>query len=341
VVGCGHWGPNHIRVFQALPDVTVSWAVDRDEGRRRHVASLFAGVRLTARYDDVLADRSVDAVVIATPASTHRDLALRAIAAGKHVLCEKPLATTSAECAELVGAAAARGVVLMVGHVFLFNQGILKLKELMDLRELGRLYYATAVRANLGPVRDDVNALFDLATHEVSILNFLFDAVPETVSACGRSYLRPGVEDVAFVTLSYPDDITAGITVSWLHPKKLRTLSVVGDKRMAVFDDLAATPLFLHAAGGIVEPYYDSYSEFHRLTRAEEAAIPPLRAEEPLQRQARAFIDAVARGDAGIASGERGGDVVRVLEAIEVSMRGGGAPVPVPAAEQLPARRPT
>lgn len=309
--------------------MTVAWAVDQDEGRRRHIASHYHGIQVTARYEQALADPSVDAVVIATPAATHHDLALAALRAGKHVLCEKPLAVTSDECTELVAAAAAAGVVLMVGHVFLFNPGILKLKELIDSGELGRLYYATATWANPGPIREDVGAAFDLAAHEISIFNFLLGALPETVSAVGQSYVRPGVEDVAFITLRYPEDVTAGIMVSWLNPKKVRTVSLVGHKKMVIFDDTAQAPVSVQSGGGADEPYYESFGEFHLLARAGEATIPSIAAEEPLRRQACAFIEAIARGRATAASGEHGRAVVQVLEAVQASMRGGGVPVPV------------
>ena len=329
VLGCGHWGPNHVRVFGALPGVSVDWAVDPDAARRRQMAGLHRGLRVTDRLEDVLGDPAVDGVVVATPAATHRELALAAIRAGKHVLCEKPLALTAADCAELVAAAARARVALMVGHVFVFNHGILKVKDLLDARDLGRVLYATAVRANRGPVRQDVNALFDLAAHEVSIFNFLFDAVPDTVSASARAFVRPGVEDVAFVTLDYPDDVFAGVTVSWLHPRKVRTISVVGDKKMAVFDDLSASPVSVHAGGG-EEPFYASFGEFTRLARSADVAVAPVVPEEPLLRQARAFVDAIETGEAGAASGERGADVVRVLEAIGASLQAGGARTPVP-----------
>jgi len=262
---------------------------------------------------------------------THASIALSAFEAGKHVLCEKPLATSAAECRALVAAAAAACRVLMVGHVFLFNAGIVKLKDLVDSGELGRVSYASAMRVNPGPIRVDVNAAWDLASHEIAIFNFLFDATPVRVSASGRSCIRGGVEDVAFITLTYPEGVMAGVTVSWLHPRKVRLLSVVGDRKMATFDDLAASPVAVHSGGGAgrSQPYYDTYGEFHLLAGEAEVAIPAIAPAEPLVEQARFFVAALDKGDAGVAAGERGLEVVRVLEAVSESMRRGGAPVAV------------
>ncbi|MES1254439.1 MAG: Gfo/Idh/MocA family oxidoreductase [Acidobacteriota bacterium] len=332
VVGCGHWGPNHVRAFHALPDASVSWAVDANADRRRYVATRFAGVRVTDRYEDVLDDPSVDAVVVATPAATHAAIAGAALRAGKHVLCEKPLATSSPECVALLDQAAASGVVLMVGHVFLFNPGILALKDLVAGGALGRLCYASAIRANAGPIRDDINAAWDLASHELAIFDFLFEETPVAVSASGRALLTGRVEDVSFITVTYPGDVMVGVTASWLHPRKVREISVVGDVQMATFDDLAPRPLTVSRSGrpARTEPYYDSYGEFHQLAGAGERSEPEIVRAEPLSAQARGFLDAITTGCAGASAGVHGWDVVRTLEAVTESMRRHGAPVDVP-----------
>jgi predicted dehydrogenase len=330
VVGCGHWGPNHIRNFRALSGVNVTWAVDRDAQRLKYVSSLYDHLATTDNVDEMLADKSIGGVVVATPTATHFDVAIKAIEAGKHVLCEKPLAKTSLECEKLISAAAERGVVLMVGHVFLFNGGILKLKELNSYNDLGRLYYASAVRTNLGPIRDDVNASVDLASHDISIFNFLFGSAPISASACGHSYLKQGIEDVVFITLTYPNEMIAGIEVSWLNPQKVRRITLVGDKKMVTWDDLSsAGAITIYDKGVIREPYYDSYGEFHMLAREGDVTIPKLQLEEPLKRQARFFVDAISKKNASVCSGERGWDVVRTLEAINESIEKGGAPVAI------------
>ena len=335
VIGCGHWGPNHIRSFRSLPGVDVNWAVDNDAQRRSHVSSLYDRLRATDNFDEMLDDESVDAVVVATPTSSHYKIAMAAIEAGKHVLCEKPLGVNSNECRELIEAAAARGVVLMVGHVFLFNGGILKLKELITFNDLGLIYYASAVRTNLGPIRDDVNASVDLASHDISIFNFLFGSAPLLASACGHAYLKKGIEDVVFITLTYPNDIIAGIEVSWLNPQKVRHITLVGDRKMVTWDDIASGSITIYDKTVIREPYYDSYGEFQLLAQEGDITIPKLPAEEPLKRQARFFVDALEKKNATVCSGERGWDVVRTLEAINDSMLNGGAAVPVERVESV------
>jgi predicted dehydrogenase len=330
IVGCGHWGPNHIRNFRALGGVNVTWAVDKDPQRRNYVSSLYDHITTTDNVEEMLTDKSVAAVVVATPTRAHFDVCMKAIEAGKHVLCEKPLATKSAECERLIDSAKERGVVLMVGHVFLFNGGILKLKELISFNDLGRLYYASAVRTNLGPIRDDVNASVDLASHDISIFNFLFGSAPVAASACGHSYLKQGIEDVVFITLTYPNERIAGIEVSWLNPQKVRRITLVGDKKMVTWDDLSSSgAITIYDKRVVREPYYDSYGEFHLLAREGDVTIPKLQLEEPLKRQARFFIDAISKKSASVCSGERGWDVVRTLEAINQSMQKEGAPVAV------------
>ncbi|MDD5559407.1 Gfo/Idh/MocA family oxidoreductase [Candidatus Methylomirabilis sp.] len=329
IIGCGHWGPNHIRAFLSLPGVSVSWAVDQSKDRCRSIAVSFRHVRVTTDVQEVLNDGGVNAVVIATPAETHCELAIRAIEAGKHVLCEKPLALSSAECEKLIVAAAARGVVLMVGHVFLFNTGILKLKEIIDSDGLGNLYYGSAIRTNLGPIRSDTNVSYDLASHEISIFNFLLGSTPLIVSARGQAFLKPGIEDVAFITLTYPKSIIAGITVSWLNPQKVREITLVGDKKMVVWNDLALSPVAIHDKGTAQEPFYDSYGEFQLLAREGDVTIPKIHTEEPLKRQARFFIEAIKTGTATLCSGKCGLAVIRTLEAINESMLRGGSPVAI------------
>ena len=342
VIGCGHWGPNHIRNFRALSGVNVTWAVDKDPARRKYVSSLYDHITTTDSVDEMLADKSVTGVVVATPTGTHFDVCMKAIDAGKHVLCEKPLATTSDECEKLINAAKERGVVLMVGHVFLFNGGILKLKELTSYNDIGRLYYASAVRTNLGPIRDDVNASVDLASHDISIFNFLFGSAPICASACGHSYLKQGIEDVVFITLTYPNEMIAGIEVSWLNPQKVRRITLVGDKKMVTWDDLSSSgAITIYDKGVIREPYYDSYGEFHLLAREGDVTIPKLRVEEPLKQQARFFIDAIAKKDASVCSGERGWEVVRTLEAINESMLKNGAPVVIDSYKAAHHRQPS
>lgn len=329
VIGCGQWGPNHIRNFHQLPRSTVLRAVDTDEERRRAMADLYPSVRVTDDADDAFADPEVDAVVVATPTATHHELVTAALEAGKHVLCEKPLCETVEEGRALTDLARERDRVLMVGHVFLFNPGILRLKDLLEAEELGRLHYLAMVRTNLGPIRSDVNAVYDLASHDLSIFNFLLDARPEEVSAVGAGYVRAEIEDVAFVSLRYPNDVLANVRVSWLDPRKVRELTVVGHRKMALWNDLGEMgPLTIFDKGVEWQPtYYESYGEFRLLTRQGDVEIPNVPAEEPLKLQARHFLDVVAGEARNRSDGRFSTEIVRILEGINESLEGRGAPV--------------
>ena len=329
VVGCGHWGPNHIRAFSSLPGARVTRAVDPDASRREHIQRAYPAVLTSSDLEPALDDDAVSAVVVAAPAATHYEITSAALSARKHVLCEKPLCLTSQQCQALEALARRQGVILMVGHIFLFNSGILKIKELIAGGELGRLQYVTAVRTNLGPVRQDVNAAYDLASHEVSIFNHLFDGVPERVSAVGRACLGGAVEDVVFLTMWYPDGLIANVTASWLSPKKVREITLVGDRKMVVWNDMAADPVSIYDQGAPIEPYYENFGEFQLSGRKGDVTIPRLSSEEPLRSQAQFFIDAIKTGSASICGPECAWEVVRTLEAIDESIRQGGRPTPV------------
>ncbi|MFN2377033.1 MAG: Gfo/Idh/MocA family protein [Candidatus Binatia bacterium] len=329
VVGCGHWGPNHIRAFLSLPGARVTRAVDPGAARREHMEKVHTGLKTSADLGPLLEDGNIHAVVVATPAASHYEIVRAALEAGKHVLCEKPLCLTSRECDDLDGLARRRSLVLMTGHIFLFNSGIVKLRELVTSGELGAIHYATAVRTNLGPIRQDVNVAFDLAAHEVSIFNYLFDAVPGRVAAVGRACLTDRTEDVVFATLWYPGGLIASVTASWLSPKKIREITLVGDLKMATWNDLATGPVAIHDQGARVEPYYENFGEFQLSVREGDVTIPRLSPEEPLRRQAQFFLDAVRSGSAGLCDGEKAWEVVRTLEAMSDSIRRDGAPVDI------------
>jgi predicted dehydrogenase len=269
-------------------------------------------------------------VVVATPAATHYEIVRAAIEAGKHVLCEKPLCITLEEGESLVKLAQQQRVVLMVGHVFLFNPGIRKLKEIVAAGGLGRLRYLVARRTNLGPIRTDVNAIWDLASHDVSIVNFLLDALPYEVSAVGQAFLQEGIEDLGFLTLHYPGEVVANIHVCWLDPKKVREITVVGEDRMACWNDLAVPgPLMIFDKGVVRSHDYSDFGEFQLLAREGDVTIPRVIAEEPLRAQARAFLGALASGEVEAGDGRHALDVIRVLRAVARSVAMRGAPADV------------
>lgn len=329
VLGLGHWGPHHVRIFSALPGSEVTALVDKDPARLAAAGSRLPGARLLRSAEPAFASGAVDAVVVATPTSTHFALVKAALERGKHVLCEKPLCLTSAEGAELVELARRRRRVLMVGHVFLFNAGIIKLKEMVDKGELGRLRYASAERTNLGPIRSDANVSYDLATHDISIFNWILGGTPECVSATGGAYLQPGLQDVVFATLRYPRNRMASLHVSWIDPKKSRKLVLVGSRRMVTWDDLElTTPIAIYDRGASVSPGQGGYGEYLRVTMWDgEVRMPRIEAKEPMKAQAERFLEAVRGGRVERSGGDFGVEVVRVLEGIDRSLALGGAPV--------------
>jgi predicted dehydrogenase len=330
VIGCGHWGPNHIRVFSFLRDSSVIAVADPDISRRSYIAEQYPNISLHEEYHHILENPDIDAVIVATPTHTHYEIVKTSLQAGKHVLCEKPLCESVQEGEKLVDLAQKQDRVLMVGHIFLFNPGIIKLKELMTSDNLGKVHYLSATRTNLGPIRTDVNVVYDLATHDISIFNFLLDSIPLEVSAVGASFLQKTIQDVAFITLSYPGNIVANIRASWLDPKKVRQLTVVGDKKMATWNDLAKIgPVIIYDKGVIKEPYYDDFGEFQLLAREGDITIPKIKMGEPLQSQNAYFLSCLEKGACPLSDGKIGVDVVKVLSAIAQSLALSGQPVPI------------
>jgi predicted dehydrogenase len=329
VIGCGHWGPNHIRVFSSMQGAKVLVVADPDTNRLESVGQMYPDVLLLKDYHDLL-KQDLDVIVVATPTRTHYTIAKEVIESGRHVLVEKPLCRTAAEGEELVQAARERRVVMMVGQVFLFHNGILKLKEFLEFGDLGKIYYIGSTRTNLGPIRQDVNAVYDLASHDISIFNFLLGVRPDEVSAVGEAFLQKGIEDIAFVSLRYPNDVLARVHASWLDPRKVREITIVGDKKMVTWDDLATLGTVQVFDKGVVrEAYYEDYGHFQLLAREGDITIPRIKFEEPLKNQARYFLSAIQKGKAEVSDGISGLDVVRTLEAIQQSLKERGMPVKV------------
>jgi len=333
VIGCGRWGPNHVRVFNSLPDSQVVAVADTDTQRLDQIVKTFPGFRAEQNYQRILEDKTINAAVIATPTDTHYQIGRDALLAGKHILCEKPLCTTSTQAQELAQIAQERNLILMVGNVFLFNTGIVKLKELLDSGELGKLNYMSAVRTNLGPIRSDVNAAYDLATHDITIFNWLMNSEPEVVSATGGSFLQPEIEDVVFASLRYPGNVLANIHASWLNPKKVRQITLVGNQKMVTWDDLELnTPIAIYDKGANTAQEYGDYGEFLRIAMWEgDVRLPKVQAEEPLKAQGNYFLEAIKKGKVERSDGVFSVGVVKVLEAIMASLKLGGGQVKVTA----------
>jgi predicted dehydrogenase len=317
VAGLGYWGPNIARNLAAVPDAELVWLCDADEADRARVSPMFPGVRFTSDLGEVLADDSVDAVALATPVPTHAPLAIRVLEAGKHCFVEKPMAQSAADAATVVAAAADAGRTLMVGHLLEYHPGVVKLKELIDGGELGRVLYIYGNRLNLGKLRADENALWSLGAHDVSVLLRLAGEEPHEVEARGESYMRDGIEDVVFCFLRFPSGLAGHLHLSWLDPHKERRFTVVGEHRMATFDDMALEGKITVYDKGFDESA-DSYGEY--ITRSGDIWSPRISNVEPLRTECEHFVRSIRRGTAPVSDGAAGLRVVRVLEALQQSL---------------------
>ena len=326
LIGAGHWGPNVIRSFELTGRAEARWVCDLDEKRLDMMAARHPHVKTTQSVDDILGDDTVDAVGISTPVHTHFELGKRALEAQKHVLLEKPLTATSDESRELIRIAERNERVLMVGHVFEYNASIRALKGFVESGELGAIHYMSFTRTNLGPVRTDVNALWDLASHDVSIMAYLMDAFPQDVTARGQAYLNKDVEDAVFATFSFPGNQLAHVNVSWLNPRKMRRITVVGDKKMAVWDDLDMTrPIQIFDRHVEMPEASDTYLDYKTAVVDGGIYIPSIRLNQPLQAECEHFLDCVEKGEHPRSDGRSGLRVVLALEAATDSMRDGSA----------------
>jgi predicted dehydrogenase len=315
VVGLGYWGPNLARNFDRLPDAELAWISDSSDEALARWAPAFPDARATLDLTDVLADASLDAVVVATPVSTHAELALRVLEAGKHCFVEKPLAHSAPEAEQVVEAAGDR--VLMVGHLLEYHPGVVRLKQLIDSGDLGEVRYVYSNRLNLGVLRTSENALWSLGAHDVSVILRLAGEEPLECRAVGESYMHEGVEDVVFAYLRFPSGLAAHMHLSWLDPHKERRFTVVGSKRMATFDDMEVERKLTVYDKGFDEDF-SSYGEY--IARSGDTHSYQVSNEEPLAIECRHFLDRVRDGSEPRSGGASGLRVVRVLEALQQSL---------------------
>jgi len=317
VVGLGYWGPNLARNFAAIPGCEVTWLCDRDEQARAKLARTLPGAQSTGALQDLLDDRQLDAIVLATPVPTHAELAIAVAQAGKHCFVEKPLATNAADAELAVAAAAQAGTILMVGHLLEYHPAVARLKELVDSDELGGLYYIYGNRLNLGKLRADENALWSLGAHDVSVALHLIGEEPEECLAHGASYVRQSVQDVVFCYLRFPSGIVAHLHLSWLDPHKERRITVVGSRRMATFDDMLIEGKLTIYDKGFDE---DTSSWGEYIARSGDTFSPRIANVEPLRIECEHFIECVRSGATPRSDGHSGLRVVRVLEALQRSL---------------------
>jgi predicted dehydrogenase len=308
IVGLGYWGPNLARNFDALPGCELAWLCDGREQIRAKFEAIYPRARFTGELEELLADETRDAIVLATPVPTHADLAVRVLDAGKHCFVEKPLALTTADAERALEAAERAGKVLMVGHLLQYHPGVNKLKELVDSGELGDIHYIYGNRLNLGQVRTEENALWSLGAHDISVLLHLAgNEEPYEFSARGESYMTPGIEDVVFGFMRFPSGMTAHLHLSWLDPHKERRFTVVGSKKMATFDDMD-----LERKVTIYDKQVADY-----VARSGDIWSPSLPKAEPLRLECQHFLDCIESGTAPVSDGASGLRVVRVLEQLQ------------------------
>jgi len=327
VVGAGGWGKNLIRNFAGLKDCKLHTVCDLDAAKLSQNESLYPGLRTTQDLNEVIGSKEIDAVVIASPAPMHFDMARRALEAGKHVYVEKPMTLSAADAERLVALADQAGRKLMVGHLLEYHPCVRMLKDMIDGGELGDLYYLYCQRLNLGVVRKDENAWWSLAPHDVSVVLYLFGAEAKTVTSQGHAYLRPGVEDVVFTQIRFADGRMASIHVSWLDPHKIRKMTLVGTKKMATFDDMESSEkIRVYDKAADVVPGTVSYADSITI-RQGDIHMPMIKGGEPLKDECRHFVESILNNTTPLSDGRDGLRVVKVLEAATQSLRQGGAPV--------------
>jgi predicted dehydrogenase len=330
VAGCGYWGPNLIRNLRQMPDCELRLICDSSQSRLNHMRRMHPGVPTTTQFEDLLNDPEIDAVLISTPVHTHYDMAKACLYAAQHTFIGKPMARTRAEAEELVSLAERQERVLMVGHTFLFSPAVRRMKEIIDAGDIGEVQYVAARRLNLGLFQKDINVAWDLAPHDISILLYLLEDLPVSVSCQGSSHVTRGIEDVTMMYLTFRKNRCAFVHNSWLDPKKVRQMTVVGSKRMIVYDDTEPLEkLKIYDARVEVPPHYDSFAEFTYSYHYGDAYVPYIKQDEPLKLECAHFLECIRENRVPIANGRLGMEVVRILEASSESLRQQGTSVPL------------
>jgi predicted dehydrogenase len=329
VVGCGYWGPNLIRNFRTLSDCRVKLMCDLNAQRLKHINTLYPEIEGTKDYDHMLNGAGLDAVVIATSVRMHFPMAKAALEAGKHVMIEKPLASSSAECEELIDIAKKNGLTLMVGHTFLYSSPIRKIKQIIEWGDIGEIRYISSRRLNLGLFQKDINVTWDLAPHDISIVLYILGEAPISVNCTGNAHVTPGVEDVTTMCINFKQNRLATIQSSWLDPRKVREMTIVGTKRMIVYDDVQPIEkIRIYDMRVERPPHYDNFAEFQYSYHYGDSYIPYVKQEEPLKVECQHFLDCIQHGKTPITSGKEGLDVVRILEAANESLKHNGVAIP-------------
>jgi predicted dehydrogenase len=337
VVGLGYWGPNLLRALFELEDVEVSYICDLDPERLERYGRRYPSARATRDFENVLADPTVDAVVIATPVFTHFGLASRALSAGKHVFVEKPMASSSAEAEELIELADRMDLALMCGHTFLYSPAVRAVKQLLRAGDLGEIYFISSSRVNLGLHQRDVSVVWDLGPHDFSILLYWMEEMPEWVGAVGRASIVPDIPDVAFIDMGFPSGTLSHIELSWLAPSKLRRTVVVGSQKMVVYDDSSSEPVRVFDSGVSYEDP-ETFGQYQLSYRTGDIVSPKLETTEPIITELTDFVEGVRLGRAPEGNPALARNVVRLIEAAEASIAETGAPAQIESWAAQPAR---
>ncbi|MBI4834875.1 MAG: Gfo/Idh/MocA family oxidoreductase [Planctomycetes bacterium] len=329
IIGAGDWGKNLVRNFHSLPECRIKWCADLDKKRLDYIKSTYKDIQVTNDPENIFKDKEIQAVVISSSAVTHYPLAIASLTAGKHTYVEKPLALKAREAEEMTKLSHNTKRILMVGHLLKYHPAVTKMKEIIDAGELGTLYYIYSQRVNLGKVRADENAMWSFAPHDISVILYLLGANPVSVTARGESYLQKNIDDVVFVNMEFPGTQMAHIHISWLDPHKIRRITVVGSKKMAVFDDMEPKDKLKLYDRGIDKGFdYETYAEYLSLRFGEVSSVP-LPQTEPLQKECKHFLECVKNDQTPLTDGEDGLRVVRVLEAAQESLNQKGMPVSI------------
>jgi predicted dehydrogenase len=330
VVGCGYWGPNLIRNFNALPECKVRYVCDKDEKRLAHMKQLYPSVEPTKDFEKIVGDKEVDAVVVATPVHLHYELAKKALEAGKHTFVEKPMTQTSEQSNELVQIAAKKKLTLMVGHTFIYSAPVRRIREIISSGDIGEVQYISSRRLNLGLFQKDINVAWDLAPHDISIILYFLGKPPISVNCQGKAHIHKDIEDVTNMSLDFENGGFATIHSSWLDPNKIREMIIVGSKRMIVYDDNEPLEkIKIYDKRVEAPPHYDTFAEFQYSYHYGDMIAPYIKQTEPLKVEAQHFLDCIKTGKTPESSGLEGLRVIQILEASSRSLKNGGAKVEI------------
>jgi predicted dehydrogenase len=326
-----------IRNFRALGNCRLKSICDISEERLRHLKSLYPEVEAETDFKKFITEGGLDAVVIATAVRHHFPMAKASLLAGKHTMIEKPMAASTAECEELIALARQQGLILMVGHTFLYSPAVRKIKEVVDSGDIGELRYISARRLNLGLFQKDINVAWDLAPHDISIIQYIMGERPSTVNCTGSAHVTPGIEDVTSMNLHFSRARSAVVQSSWLDPRKIREMTIVGSRRMVVYDDIAPQEkIKIFDARVERPPHYDTFGEFHYAYHYGDIYTPYVRQEEPLRIECQHFLSCITDGTTPITSGQLGLEVVQILEASSRSLKANGGPIHLVASNETP-----